>query len=289
MPRDPSRPLAVMHIPKTSGVALIGGLLQAVRPNRVVSGFDLCLFGSFDGFATLAPETLRTIYRNSAEVPQGADALAGHMACATLAAAYPTAQLVTFLREPRVRLLSHWVYWRSRTPDKLGPWGAWAAVALTARDPLERFLQRPDVAAQTDNIALRMLLWPHPAIPPGDFIAPEQDAALLAAARARLHGFAFADVIENPALTAALSAWCGADIAYPLVNETPAVPDLARADLERQLTPAATDLLHARTRLDAALWAALAARHAPGAAAARLAEGVFARGVARFTRLLAGG
>lgn len=286
-PRDPARPLAVMHIPKTSGQALIGGLIEAVRPRQVVSGFDLCLFGAFDRFDTIAPGKMRTIYVTPAQVPGGADVVAGHMACSTLLAAYPGAQLVTFLREPRVRLLSHWVYWRAQTPDDDSPWGAWANVSNAARGTLADFLQRRDVAAQTDNLALRMLLWPHPAIPRDDFIAPDSDAMLLNAAMARLEQFALAHVIEISGLVAAVSAWCGAPVSYPSVNETPAVPGEMRTRLEAELTAAALALLQRNSRLDARLWTAIATRTMDAAQAAALADASFVRAAARYSRLLA--
>lgn len=285
--RDKARPLAVMHIPKTSGVALIGGLTEAVRPNRVVAGFDLSLFGGFDHFDSIAPELRRLIYLDPAQVPGGAEAIAAHMAYSTLAASYPAAQLVTFLREPRTRLLSHYVYWRAQAPDEVSPWGAWAKVSMSARDTLERFLQRGDVAAQTDNLSLRMLLWPHPRIPRDGFIAPRDDAALLDEAMARLDRFAFADIIEHPALVAHLSSWCGQPVEYRKANETPAVPADVRTRLDHEMTAQAFELLHACSRLDARLWSALATRHMPAEAAARLAEATFARAIARYARLLA--
>ena len=286
-PRDTARPLAVMHIPKTSGMALIGGLTAALRPRQLLSGFDLCLFGGFDRFDTIAPDVRSHIHVTPAQVPQGADVIAAHMACSTLQAAYPAAQMMTFLREPRCRLLSHYVYWRAQTPDALSPWGAWAQVSLSARERLEVFLQRAGIAAQTDNLSLRMLLWPHPAIPRDGFIAERDDATLVEQALARLDGFSFLEIIERPGLTEALSAWCGAAVTYAVVNETPHVPDAARTLLEQEFTPAAFDALHRRTRLDAALWTALAARHMAEPAAAQLAAAAFARGVARFARLLA--
>jgi hypothetical protein len=287
-PYDPARPLALMHIPKTSGTALTGGLAGAVQPRRVVGGFDRCLFGAFDRFDTIHPDIRRGIYASPTEVPRDGDFIAGHLAFSTLSASYPGAQLVTFLREPRARLLSHWVYWRTQEPDHTSLWGEWENLVLAGRDSLETFLDRPDVAAQTDNLSLRMLLWPHPKLPDADFIAERDDEVLLGEAFIRLRHLAYADVIENPRLVENLSAWCGGPVVYPPVNETPNVPPALRVPFYRELSPLAFDRLHARTRLDLWLWTALAERRVQGVDISRLCEHAFARAVARCAGLLAG-
>ena len=286
---DPARPLAFMHVPKTAGIAMIGGLAGALRPRRVVSGFDHSLFGAFDGFDTIDPDLRRHIYASPAEVPRDGDFIAGHMAPSTLVASYPDAQLVTCLREPRARLLSHWVYWRAQPADHVSAWGSWARISLTGHDPLAGFLGRRDIACQTDNLALRLLLWPHKLLPPDDFIAERDDDALLEAALMRLRGFAYADVVENPRLVANASAWCGRPVTFPVANATPAVPAEFRVPLRRELTALAYDRLCARSRLDLWLWTAVAERQAPGVDVARLCEYAVAQAVARCSDLLGGG
>jgi len=285
---DPARPLALMHIPKTSGTALTGGLAGAVRPRRVVSGFDRSLFGAFDRFDTIDPELRRGIYQNPEDVPRDGDFIHGHMGFSTLTASYPGAQLVTFLREPRARLLSHWVYWRAQEPDHTSLWGEWERQSLAARDGLGDFLGRRDVAAQIDNLSLRMLLWPNTLLPDADFIDERDDEILLGEAFSRLRRFAYADVIENPRLVEELSAWCGGQVVYPSVNETPNVPPALRLTLYREFSSVAFERLHARSRLDLWLWTALAERRVRGADVARLCEHAFARAVARCAGLLAG-
>ena len=286
---DPGRPLAFMHVPKTAGIALIGGLAGALQPRRVVSGFDRSLFGAFDGFDTIDPELRRHIYQSPAEVPRGGDFIAGHMARSTLAASYPDAQIVTYLREPRARLLSHWVYWRAQPADHVSAWGSWARISLAGRDHLADFLGRRDIAFQTDNLALRLLLWPNKLLPPDDFIAEHDDDALLEAALMRLRGFAYADVVENPRLVANASAWCGTPVTVPVANATPAVPAEFRVSLRGELTALAYDRLCARSRLDLWLWTAVAERRAQGVDVARLCEYAMAQAVARCSELLGDG
>jgi hypothetical protein len=61
-------------------------------------------------------------------------------------------------------------------------------------------------------MTLRMLLWPHPDIPDGDFIDPRADRRLVDAALARLEGFAFIDLVENPQMADDLQAWLASPI-----------------------------------------------------------------------------
>ena len=278
-----------MHVPKTAGIALIGGLAGALRPRRVVSGFDRSLFGAFDGFDTIDPDLRRHIYPSPAQVPRDGDFIAGHMAHSTLAASYPDAQIVTCLREPRARLLSHWVYWRAQPADSVSAWGSWARASLAGRDPLAGFLGRRDIACQTDNLALRLLLWPNEQLPPDNFIAEHDDDALLEAALMRLRGFAYADVVENPHLVANASAWCARPVTFPVANATPPVPAEFRVSLRRELTAQAYDLLCARSRLDLWLWTAVAEWQAKGVDVARLCEYAMAQAIARCSELLGDG
>ena len=50
---DPSRAFAFMHVPKTSGVALTQGLINALRPDTWLTGFDRSVLGGFNRFETL--------------------------------------------------------------------------------------------------------------------------------------------------------------------------------------------------------------------------------------------
>jgi hypothetical protein len=246
-----------MHVPKTSGTVLHEVLRKALRPRVALEGFDQSAFGGFRDFATLDPRVRRNIYAD--RVPS-ADYIGGHIAAPTILAARPDAQLVTVLREPRSRLLSHWLFWRSQTEADLRPWGAWGAVVRQAREPLADFISRPALAASTDNLALRMLLWSDARIPPDDFIDPRHDDALVAAALARLQTFAFADIVENPNLQANLEGWVGRKLTYPRRNETRFIPPAYRSPLRDELSARAVDLLDRRSRLDRKLWDALAER-----------------------------
>lgn len=256
------KPLVFLHLPKTSGTALVGGLTSVVQPRRIVSGFDGSLFGNFEEFETLAPEVRRQIYLEPHEMPNDGDFVSGHFALSTLSARYAGAQFMTVLREPIARLFSHWFFWRAQSAEQLRAWGKWADRVERARAPLPDFLQNREIAAQTDNLYLRMLLWPHPAIPAADFIDAREDDELVRQALARLEPFAFLDVIENPGFSENLAAFLGQPATYERINETAPTADHRWLD---QLDAATFTLLEERARLDLRLWQAVAQARAPQA------------------------
>lgn len=252
-PYDPSRPLAFMHVPKSAGTSLIHTLGASLQPSQRFGGFDRSLFGDFDDFAGIDASIQDTIHLQSDRLP-AADLIAAHMAYSSLRAGYPQAQLMTILREPVSRLVSQWLYWRGQSDAALAPWGKWGERVRRARLPLGEFLHAPDVACQTDNVALRMLLCPHKLIPPGGFIDPRHDRRLLGEARDRLATFALVDCIENPKLPEVLQGWLGRPFTIEQHNVTERLPERLRGDLGAQLTPDVVDLVLARVRLDLRLW-----------------------------------
>ena len=60
---------------------------------------------------------------------------------------------------------------------------------LNAHRSLLEFLTSAQIACQTDNVAVRMLLWPHPLIPDDDFTREENDEVLIELALASLEAF----------------------------------------------------------------------------------------------------
>jgi SAM-dependent methyltransferase len=283
---DASRRLCFMHIPKTAGTALRQALGRALEPLPVVGGFDHVLFGGFTDFATLGDDTLRHIYHSVAAMPQAPATIAGHFAYSTLRGAYPDCQMITILREPVSRALSHWTYWRKHLPDASDPWGAWADYVREAQRPLHEFLAEPKIAAQTDNVALRMLLWPHPLVPDAGFIDPMHDGQLLGEALARLAGFALVDIPEEPGLNDRMGAWLGRPFIYEHVNQTEDVPPAVRVPFESQIGEASLELLHQRSRIDLKLWQSVALRHRSEAACDRLREQTILGNVARYSALM---
>jgi hypothetical protein len=282
------RPLAFMHIPKTSGTALTVSLCDVLPSTAYIAGIDLSMFGSFRSFETVAPELQRKIYTGALPPSNGADFVAGHFAYSTLAKYRPNARFMTVLREPRSRVLSQWMYWRSHTDEALQAWGAgaWSAVLRLAREPLARFLSYPEAACHTDNIAVRMLLWPHPLVPDDGFIDEAADQRLVDEAAARLESFHLADIYENPQLEENLRTLLARPFVYRRANETNMPPPELRVPLQDELASNAMLLIEHRSRLDRRLWLQLAGKRLAGSEPAKLADDTFHRSVARYTALM---
>jgi hypothetical protein len=284
---EPSRPLAFMHIPKTSGCSLMAGLYEALHPTGRVGGFDLSMFGAFDAFDTVEPAMRRTVCGHALPIEDASDLICGHYAYSTIVRSRPNAQLMTALREPRSRLLSLWTFWRVQADDGLRPWGKWGDIVRLARRPLLEFLGCREAACQTDNVAVRMLLWPHPLVPAGDFIDGAFDRRLVGEATDRLRRFAFADVIENPEFETNLRNWLARPFAYARVNETRHVAPELRVPLRNELVPEALRLIEHRSRLDRLLWLALAGERIAAGGEETLSNDTFLGTVARHAALMA--
>src|SRR5215475_9603486 len=168
------RPLAFMAVPKTSGSALTAGLCEVLPSTARTHGPNHGFFGAFRQFETMSPGLRQQIYETLPPA-NGIDFVFGQIAYSTLIQGRPTARLMTVLREPRSRILSLWMYWRS-FPDEDGAIaGAWGRVRRLTRPPLAEFLNHPEAACQTDNVYVRRLLWPHPLIPDDGFIDSASD------------------------------------------------------------------------------------------------------------------
>ncbi len=280
-------PLLFLHVPKTAGSALIGALSAALDTNTV-HGFDRLIFGGFADFASMAPARRGQIVGAPANthgltLPPDARWVAGHLAYSTLRAAYPHARIITILREARARIVSHFLFWRAQNPADLADFGTWRHQVGKARSPLAALLTDPILAAQFDNMALRLLLAPHPLIPQAGFISPRHDSALLTEAQARLAHLTFLGTVEMPDLPATLGRRLGLDLHIPVQNQTPAMPPDQRGDLSAELAACAPHLAE-RARLDNQLWAwAMAAHGLPANP-----DAAWHRALPRFTRLFAG-
>jgi hypothetical protein len=253
---DASRTLVFVHVVKNAGTSFTSAIARAIKTQPNIRGFDRLLFGSFSDFASIRPEISQTIWQSNQGFRQNHERfVACHMGLTTLRRAFPEAQFITTLREPLARLLSHWLFWRTIPEDQLEKWGKpWSERLKLARLPLSDFLSEPRIAAQTDNLQLRTLLWPHHLVPVDDFIDSTDDQDLLSLAIPRLRAFDFVGVIEEPALETRLSQWLNRSVSLPRRNEGRELPEDIRPDNAE--ISAAGDLLAARSRLDTALWKA---------------------------------
>lgn len=285
---DRARPLAVMHIPKTSGTAIASALKAALEVPFFVAGLDHSVFGSYRHLDSIDASIRCMIYDSPASLPQHADLIVGHFAFSTLWDGYPHAQRLTFLREPCSRLLSHWLFLRQHTDAELVPWGGWADYARKSRQPLADFINDPLLACQTDNLMLRMLLWPHPLVPVDRFIDPVNDKRLLREAMERLLKFDFVDIVDNGTFVHRLESWLGSPFRYLRENATRPISGPFRSPLHREFTPDAVALLELRSRLDLRLWAKIASRHMPDRDVPKLRQQVILANVSHYRALMAG-
>ncbi|HDR9011977.1 hypothetical protein [Burkholderia vietnamiensis] len=286
-PRDDEKPLAIMHIPKTAGTSVITGISQYLKTDREVRGIDRLLLGAFDRFSEFDEEVARTIYLDESKMPDSR-LIMGHFSYHTLTNRYPGAQLLTFLREPLSRLLSHWVYWRCMSDEYLVRWGSWRDCIKLSRHTLKEFLTDPRIACQTDNLATRMLVWPDERIGNDSFINPDHDSRLLRNALNRLNSVAYCDIIENQQFHQNLNRWFNTDLPMMHLNPTARVPENLRIRLDRELDSETLSLLDDRCRLDAKLWSLLAKRRLPaGTKIASFQQHITMRAIARYGALLA--
>jgi len=277
-----------MHVPKCSGTSLIQALLAAGIAPPVFSGFDRTLFGDFAAFESIGGEVRKSIYLDENDLPKAMDFVAAHMSFSTLSRGFPAGQLLTLLREPTSRLLSLWLYWRSHTDDQLLRWGReWGDRVRHSRRPLVDFLRTREVACQTDNQLVRMLLCPHDLIPADDFIDDRHHAALVQAAAERLARFSFLDLVENQVLASNLANWLGRPVSLGRLNETTNIPQSFKTSMTRELTDEAWALLDARSRMDLQLWLALAAERVPQINARLLRREAIATTISRHSQLMA--
>jgi hypothetical protein len=279
------RPLVFMHIMKTSGVALRAGLREVLPSPEYIGGFDRGYFGAFRSFETMSPEIRQGIHE-ALPPANGIDFVTGHMAYSTLIRGLPAARFMTVLREPRSRILSLWMYWRSMSDEEVSLFGAWRRIIRLTRQPLIEFLNHPEAACQTDNVYVRMLLWPHPLIPDDGFIDSASDGRLAREAAGRLKTFDFTDVIENPRLEDNVRAFLTRPFVYRRANESPPMPSELRVPLEEELTGEALLLVGHRSRLDRELWRAIAAERIAGADLTALRDDTFRRTITRYAALM---
>ena len=283
---DPSRTLAFMHIPKTGGTSFAEAVVNAVQSRSVVRGFDMALLGDFVDVSSLDTNMQQYIYTSPHSVPDG-QFICGHFSLHTIRQRYPGAQVVGLLREPFSRLLSFWLYWRGRPEEEIAAWRAWGDRMKQSYLPLTAFLNSRTVACQTDNIVVRMLLWPHRLIPAADFISPRHDKTLLAEAFVRLAHFSLLDVAENPDLGARLGKWLEVPLLLERRNVTRPIPELLRGSLAEELTPEAFDSMDARSRLDLRLWHHVAQKSVQPRYLGDLQSRARLQNVARHARLMA--
>jgi hypothetical protein len=213
----------------------------------------------FSDFDQLSPEVRDRMVLGPDDLPAQADAVFGHISPSTTRARYTDGSWLTVLREPRSRLVSHWLFSRAHTDRMLRGLGTWADYVKAARRPLAEYLGDPTLAFCTDNLMLRALVGPHELAPFDRFIEAAAEDELLAEGLASLDAFDFAGVVDDPDLAGQLSCWLGRPIAMQRSNESPLMPKGLQCDVVDECRRAAGLIAH-HSRLDAALWDHIASR-----------------------------
>jgi len=255
---DRAKATLFMHVPKCGGVSLTNSLIEALRPLSRLEGFDRSLFGDYQDFESFQSENRPNIYMDV--LPEGDfDFIAGHMALSTLKARFPEGRYMIVLREPRVRLVSLFLYWRSLPETELARFGSWSSLLRLSQSGLFDFLVAKKLACQTDNLFARLLLRPHAAIPDGDFTPSSERHALYEEAKRKIDEFDFVDLLENPKLEGNISFSLTRPFRLCRDNETPVRSDLP-IDIEKELSEDVRNRLESLTEIDRQLWAHVAQR-----------------------------
>jgi hypothetical protein len=282
-PAAGSGALVFNHIPKTAGTALAEGLIETLRPTRIVRGVDGVVLGHLDRLGSVHPRLRRTVITSPDRIAGDAQLVTGHITPSTTMAALPEARHLTVLREPRTRVLSLWLFSRTRPAREGRRWGAYGAPIRLARRPLAEYLAAPGAAIGVDNMITRFLAWPHRLAPADGFIDPSHDDELLEVAFERLDRYSHVGLVEDPRMSDRLSTFLGIALSIPRLNETGA-GRAATPDVVAEVA-AADDLLRDRTRLDRRLWSLVVTRAMPEESPDELAERTFARALERYAAL----
>jgi hypothetical protein len=152
---------------------------------------DPALLGAFDDMNEISTAKRLRMHEKGLPSDGSYDFVAGHITLSRLKKAFSNGRYVTILREPRSRILSTYLYFRGMSRKQLQPWGLYANRLLLARERLALTLSSKSIATLFDNIATRLLLSPHPAIPVNGFINEQDHNHLFNDAIAKLPGVRF--------------------------------------------------------------------------------------------------
>jgi hypothetical protein len=278
-----------LHIPKSGGTSIHVALEAALTPDLLSPRrMDTSAFCGFSEFDLLQPTTRQLIATDDREIVMMGKHrfVSGHFALPGLLKIAPAKAIGTIMREPRTRLLSLYLYWR--TPhifDNLLPYN----LERYALMPLDHFLAEPRLAPASDNQICRLLLYGDPRIPSNDFIAQSDIAAIASDATQQLATLGFVGVLElRETVWQGLERHLGvsleprrANIAGELGNPAPASPG------EAIISTDAFDLLARRNAADSIIYDyALRLSGVQDDERLHSVESTFAEHVARLERIL---
>jgi hypothetical protein len=167
-------PVAFLHIEKTAGMSVSQALEQQFHPTQI----------NPDALAACDDARMRRYAL-----------IRGHFDLPTLRRIDPDRFVLTFLREPKARILSLHQYWRSYVPESLAELHPGAAKAASM--PLLDWLRcdAPEIQNAIDGHYVRRLLGLYRG-PAGDPVRDDPEGCLAAAIRA-LDGLGFVGLTEQ--------------------------------------------------------------------------------------------
>ncbi len=212
-------------------------------------------------------------------------AVSGHFSLTTLLQITTASAIGTILREPRARVLSLYLFWR--TPKIFDPWLPYS-LEEDALMPLDQFMAEPRLAPAIDNQVCRMLLYGDPRIPHDGFIAEGDVDAISSDAIARLDSLGFVGVLElGDHAWQGLARLFGVSLEPMKVNVTGDLENIAASRGEKLITADALDLVAQRSAADRIVYDhALMLAGVRGGERLRLAESAFAGQLVRLGDLL---
>lgn len=252
-----SEPRAVgfLHIPKTAGMSVRAALLEHYPAHQVGNiRYDERLFGPFTEWHTFAPSLRAETLLPSDPTPptDGQRLQLGHISLPGLQRLVPGDRILTVLREPRARLLSHHLYWAVRPVEQNEAFGTYQVQRFAQRG-LRAFLEADAAAHQHDNLQCRMLVH-EPALIPADRPIPEaRHAEVAALAIEAVTRLGLVSIVEDPAMWQQLSEFVGRPLQHVRTNVTEA-SDAPVAFAGPQLDPATVALVEARNGADLILY-----------------------------------
>ena len=248
--------LAFLHLPKAAGSSYRHAFAQHYAPDVTVPWlFDRVIFGHHHSIETLAMPILLDADADLS----GYRYMVGHFALPTITRSFDAADVVSILREPRARLLSHYTFWRSWSAAAHEEWVSYNVSSL-ATSSLVDFCTHGAAAHQTDNLITRMIVGDHPLIPVDGLIAAADRDELTRLGLEQIDRLGFVDVLERGDATfAALEQWFGSPLEAVRLNET----DLDKGpplQVDEVTDPRVHSLLEDRTVIDQVLWRHVAMR-----------------------------
>lgn len=283
-------PLCFLHVPKCGGQS-VERALEAALPDGAVAPRGADLGGSrivsdLDSFDD-ADEWVRALIAITDEDVESLRThrvVAGHYMLATFLRISRPARIATVLREPRARLLSLYLFFR--TPQMREVWADYCGTMLAgASRALEQFLHDPRLARATDNQVCRMVLDGDRRVPDDGFIAEHDAERIAASALEQLDRLGFVGILESgDALWRDLSDMFGVPLVPRRVNEssTP-VASVGAAPIPPYDSAAVFDGLERRTAADRIVYETLVARTCGGLdEARRRADTALAKQLDRF-------